>query len=269
MYVFFDGKIINDEKINISSMSESILYGYGLFETIKVCRGKMYFFDEHINRMKAGCKLIDLDFMLDIKNIKMSCEEIIKANELKFGAIRISYLKNNESYYILITVRNNIYTEDIYDKGFKLCFSNIKRNPYSPIVKVKSNNYIENILARKKAHDRGYNEALFLNVYDKICEGTVSNIFFIKDKEIYTPSLKCGILEGIVRDKVIEIVQNLNIKINFGEYEKDMLYEADEIFLTNSLMDIMPVSEIEGRKINLKNNKITRLLMKELQNLYR
>lgn len=269
MYISVNGKIVDYNDYNISPISEAFLYGYGLFETIKVYNGKLYFFGEHIERMKAGCVVLDLQFKLNINKIKKNCEELIKTNDLDFGAIRLSYSKNKNDYYILITTRNIPYTEKIYEKGFKICFSDTKRNHYSPLVYVKSNNYLENILARKKALDKGYDEAVFLNIHDKICEGTISNIFFVKNDEIYTPSVKCGILEGIIRNKVIEIINNNNFNINFGEYEKELLYDADEIFITNSLMNIMPVAELEGKEFDLEKNKITRFLMKELSKIYR
>lgn len=269
MYICLNGKLIHDDDAHISPLNEGFLYGYGLFETIKVYEGKMFFLKEHIERMKKGCEVLNLKFIYDEGIIEKYCRELIKMNELKNGGIRISYSKNKNDYCLLITTRQNVYAEDNYKKGFRLCFADIKRNPHSPIVYLKSNNYLESLLARQRAKEKGFNEAVFLNVYDKVCEGTISNIFFIKNRIVYTPSIKCGLLSGILREKVIEIINNLDFKLSIGVYEKKDLYTADEIFLTNSLMNLMPVSVLEDRKLDIKSNNVTRNLMKEIKKLYR
>ncbi|AZR74855.1 hypothetical protein BBF96_07210 [Anoxybacter fermentans] len=245
------------------------MYGYGLFETIKVYNGKIYFFKEHMERLKRGCEILNLELKIPLNIIEEYCYKLIRKNNLNDGGIRVAYSKNKDKYCLLITTRGNIYKEEIYKKGFKLCFADIKRNPESPLVRIKSNNYIENILSLEKARKKGFDEAVFENVYGKICEGTISNIFFIKDNVVYTPSVSCGILPGIIRNKVMNIVKKLNLKLKTGQYHKDDLFNADEIFITNSLLDVMPVNQLEYKKFNLKRNFITRLLMEELKKLYR
>ncbi|MDK2918772.1 MAG: hypothetical protein PWQ37_1505 [Candidatus Petromonas sp.] len=268
MYIFFNNEIIKSDSICILPISEGFMYGYGLFETIKVAGGKMYFFHEHVKRLLKGCQILDLNFNIDLVDLEKYCYDLIDKNKLFSGALRISYSKNKEDCNLLISTRNSIYHDEDYEKGFKLCFSDMKRNPYSPLVRVKSNNYMENLLARKKAKDSGYDEALFFNVHGEICEGTISNIFFVKNEGIFTPTIECGILSGILRSKVIEIINENNLKIDIGRYKKDFLYDCDEIFITNSLMDIMPVSLLQDKKMDLKSNKITRFLMEELKKLY-
>lgn len=269
MYIYLNGKILDSEAAHLSPWSQAFLYGYGLFETIKVVNGRLYFLQEHIKRIQKGCDVLKLKFMYSKDIIEKFCNGLIQKNGLKNGAIRMSYSRGVDENLLLISTRQNIYTEDSYTEGFKLCFAHIKRNPYSPIVYLKSNNYLENLLARKEAEDRGFNEAVFLNIYEKVCEGTISNIFFIKDNKIFTPAIDCGVLSGILRNKVIGIIGDLGLKLHIGEYEKNFMYDADEIFITNSLMDIMPVSRLENRKYDMKNNNVTRTLMKEIKKLYR
>jgi len=263
--IFINGKIADENKGPVNPLSEAFLYGFGLFETVKVLDGKMIFLKEHLERLKKGSSVLKLEFIYKEDDIEEYCYDIINRDSLINGAIRISYSKNINDYYLLISTRENNYKKETYKKGFKLCFSTIKRNPYSPLVYVKSNNYLENILARRKAVEHGFDEAVFVNIFNKVCEGSISNIFFIKDKIIYTPDTNCGILSGILRKQVINLIDNLNIKICTGEYESNDLYKADEIFITNSLMDIMPVCQLEDKKFNMKTNTITRLLIKELK----
>lgn len=268
MYICLNGKLIHDNDAQISPLNEGFLYGYGVFETIKVYQGKMFFFKEHIERIKKGCNVLNLKLIYAEGIIEKYCLELIIKNQLENAGIRISYSKNKNNYYLLITTRQNVYTKDNYKKGFRLSFTDIKRNPHSPIVYIKSNNYLESLLARQRAKEKGFDEAVFLNVYDKVCEGTISNIFFIKNRIVYTPSIKSGLLSGIFRQKVIEIINNLDFKLSIGEYEKKDLYTADEIFLTNSLIDIMPVSVLEDRILDVESNNVTRILMKEVIKFY-
>ncbi len=268
MNISLNGKILKSRSAHVSPLSEAFLYGFGLFETIKVINGKQYFFKDHIERIKKGCSVLGFDFIYDEETVYEYCCELIEKNQLSNGAVRLSYSKNKDGYILLINSRENSYNEENYKKGFRLCFADIKRNPHSPIVYLKSNNYLENLLARQNAKKKEFDEAVFLNIYEKICEGTVSNIFFAKDNKIFTPDVSCGILSGILREKVIGIINSLNLELNIGSYEKEQLYDADEVFITNSLMDIMPVCSLEDIKYNLESNTITKTLMKGIKELY-
>lgn len=268
MYISVNGSLLKEKEICISPMSGGYMYGYGLFETVKVYEGKAIFIEEHIERLIKGCEELKLKINNHLNSIKEYCDEFILANNLKFGAIKVLYAKNTENYDLIISFRKIIYNEEKYHKGFKLCFANTKKNPYSTLVYVKSNNYLENILEKQRAVDNGYDEAIFLNVNNKISEGTLANIFFVKDKVIYTPSVNCGLLPGIMRDKVMGLVNKLQLDLRIGEFERNELLQADEIFITNSLMDIMPVSKLENREFHIAQNEITQLLMNEYKKIY-
>ncbi len=268
MYVSLNGKIMEANEAKVSPLSQGFLYGYGLFETIKAINGKLYFFKEHMKRMREGSGVLNFEFVYDEDLVYKNCMELLEKNELRDGAVRLSYSKDNNRYILFINTRENVYTEESYDNGFELCFAHIKRNPHSSTVYLKSNNYLESILERQRAKAKGFDEAIFFNIYDNLCEGTISNIFFIKDEKIFTPDIKCGILSGIIRNKAIEIIKALNLKVNIGEYKRENIITSDEIFITNSLMDIMPVSRLEEKKLNIENNYITRTLMKEIKKIY-
>ncbi|MGF7058149.1 aminotransferase class IV [Brassicibacter mesophilus] len=263
MYAFLNDSLMENSKANIPVNSEGFMFGYGLFETLNVYNEKICFFTEHMNRLIDGCKTLRINSDIDIKNVEKHCYKLIKVNKLEYGAIKILIAKNKDSFNLLISTRENPYNSEKYNEGFKLCFSDIKKNPYSILVYVKSNNYMENILAKKMANEAGYDEAVFLNTNDKLCEGSISNLFFIKKGKVYTPSIECGILPGITRDKVIEIANKFKINIIIGEFDKKSLLEADEVFITNSLKGIMPVSRIEDKLFDIIDNKITKLLAKE------
>lgn len=153
--------------------------------------------------------------------------------------------------------------QTVKEKGYSLKLSRSKRNPHSALVYIKSLNYTENILEREAAMVEGYDDALFLNTAGKLCESTTANIFWIKDRCIYTPDTSCGILEGVTRAQVIELCKHQGFELKLGGYELQELLQAEEVFITNSLIGILPVSRIDQHAFDVTNNIITKALQKE------
>lgn len=263
MIYVWNGNLVENAELNLSPVDQGLVYGYGVFETIKTVNQQLAFFAEHMERLAAGCKAINITLDIKTQILEQNCYDLINKLQLMDGALRITCLKNNSDYNVLITARKNSYQPSDYQKGFRLCFADTKRNQHSLLVRVKSNNYLENILVRQKALEQGYNEAIFMNTEDKLAEGSLSNLFFVKDGVIYTPSIECGLLPGIVRDKVIAICGKSKLPLCLGEYRKSDILAADEVFLTNSLMEIMPVSLLERSAYNLSNNEITRSIIEQ------
>lgn len=264
MYILLNGSLVNKERVLISAVGEGFTYGYGLFETIKIKNGQCIYLKEHWNRLREGCKILHIPFAHDFSKIQSDISTLMKANGLENGSVKISYTKNQDHNDILITTAVNKYTEDKYESGYHICLATVRKSPHSRLVYLKSNNYLENILEREQANLNGFQEAIFLNTYDKICEGTYTNLFFVKNNVVYTPSVSCGILPGIMREKVIELLSKSLIKLKIGEFTEKELMDSDEIFLTNSLMEIMPVSRFGEREYSLEHNKITRHMQRDL-----
>ncbi|QXM07180.1 aminotransferase class IV [Crassaminicella indica] len=267
MYISFNGKLLKAQEA-LLPFDEGFQYGYGLFETLKVHNGKIYFIDEHINRLENGCKELNIKLHYDLKLIKAYTYQLIHFNNLLFGVVKIIYAKNKTGYDLLITTRENTYSKESYKKGFMVSFAAAKKNPYSKLTYIKSNNYLENILAKKEALKNGYDEAIFLNTDEFLSEGSCTNIFFVKDKIIYTPSIQCGILPGIMRKQIIKLIYALDLQLKIGTFTKEALYNADEIFLTNSLMDLMPVAQLEDKTFDLDKCTTTHLLMENFHHFY-
>ncbi len=261
MYISLNGKLIEESNNLINASSEAFLYGYGAFETIKFKGIKKYYFEEHVERLKNACEKLYMPWEFDISRVENYCDELIEQNKINYGALKLLYAKNRDNHYLVITIRENKYKENDYDGGFKLSFTDIKRNPYSILTYIKSNNYMENVLARKEALDNGYDEIIFENIHGKLCEGSISNIFFVKGDKIYTPQVSCGLLPGIMRNKIIEVCKKNYIYVETGEYTRESLFEADELFVSNSLLEIMPVVMLENKKYDLKKNNVTGKLM--------
>lgn len=243
-YIIVNGEKQNHKNIKLDS---GFSFGKGVFETIHV-REEAIFLEEHLNRINMGLKVLDIDKEVSKEDVLSS----IRSLKCRNKALKIMVSEENTIY----SCRDISYTVQDYKNGFSLKVSDVKRNPYSNITYIKSLNYCDNILEREKAIKEGYNEVLFLNVHNKVAEGSVSNIFFIKDNVIYTPKVECGLLKGIVREYIIEeIERDGKFCIEQGEFELKELYDADGIFLTNSLLGVIKVKRINDVKI--KESAIT------------
>lgn len=230
--ILLNGELQYSEKIHLDG---GFYFGRGLFETILVKRYPV-FLKEHLDRINSGLQVIGVDKKITEENVleavsKLKCEDCV---------LKLVVTDKN----VIYTTRKNNYTEEQYKKGFNIKISSIKRNQHSRITYLKSLNYLENILEHENCIKEGYNEVIFFNTNGNLTEGSVSNVFFIKDKKIYTPFINCGLLNGTVRKFIMN-----NYNVIEGEFNKEDLTNSDEIFLTNSIMGVMKVSKICEKSI--------------------
>lgn len=244
--MLFNGELTDEEKIQIDS---GFYFGRGLFETMLVKKNPV-FLREHLERVNSGLEVIGV-------NKKITEEEVVgAASKLQCENCVLKLIVTDKN--TIYTTRKNNYTEEKYKNGFSIKISSVKRNAYSKITYLKSLNYLENILEHEKCIEDGYNEVLFFNTDDNLSEGSVSNVFFIKDKKIYTPSISCGLLDGTVRKFMMN-----NYNVIEGKFNEEILMNSDEIFLTNSIMGIMKVSKICGK--NILSSDITENIRKKYE----
>ena len=256
--IMIDGKY-EDNKL----ASMGLHYGYGLFETIKVINKKPIFLDEHMTRLMCSARELGIG-EIDIDRLIYNINKVIKDLEPK--AIKVSILKgDNNTYNEMIIERSFNYIDEEYDRGYRLCIVKSRRNEYSPISYHKTNNYLTNILAFNEIKKKGYDECLFLNTQGYIAEGAISNIFFIQNKTIYTPSIDCGILNGIIRKKVIKLANQQGFKCIETKIKLEDFLNFQSGFICNSLMNIMPLKSIGEYRFPKFKNDITIKLMNNLQ----
>lgn len=228
--------IVNGKEDNRVNIDTAFFFGKGVFETILV-KEKPIFLEKHIERLNSGAR------ELGIKR-KVTLKEVYKVlNELNINNIALKVVLTD--YNVVITTREIPYDISQYKEGFKIIVSKVRRNSTSRLTYIKSINYIENLIEKENANERGFNEVIFLNENDKITEGSCSNLFFVKGKEIFTPCKKQGLLDGIMRKWIVH-----NYSVHEGEYTLADIYKADGVFLTNSLMGIMKVVYIENSNEN-------------------
>ena len=264
-YIISNNKFISSDEFKLD-IEDGLLYGYGVFETILLKDRKPIYLEEHYNRLIKGVERLKINMDMNFEKLNLYLNLYIQKNSLENSVLRVTILKNCDSFDMLITHRENKYKSSKYREGFKMEISEFKRNPHSIISGIKSVNYLENIYALREAKKIGSDEVLFLDCKNYISEGATSNIFFIKDGVIHTPTKECGLLKGIIRGKVMEIIdKNKHLKLKQGFFTLKKLLEADEVFLTNSVMGIMPVSKIDHTIYDLKKYHITDLLAEELR----
>ena len=232
---------------SVSFDSELCKFGIGLFETIKV-KDKAIDLDLHLDRMFNSIDILNLnvnynkDFIKDIINL------YIKENNIKDKALRITIFDKGYN----ISTRDIPYDKEDYNRGFTLNISSIKRGN-SIIYKHKTTNYYENIYTKRNAMKAGYDDGIFLNTDDIILECSMSNIYFIKNNEVYTPSSDLPILNGTMKKRVFNACNILGINIHEKHIKLDKIGDYDFVFISNSLMNIMKVSRIEDNYYNQSN----------------
>lgn len=227
-------KVIYNSK-NID-LDDGLYFGKGVFETILV-KDIPIFLEEHINRLNNSIKILKLGESIVLDDVK----SFINKNNIKNKALKITVTTEN----LIYSTREIKYTEKHYKEGFKIKISEVLRNSTSRIVNFKTLNYLENIIEYELCQAYGFNEAIFLNEKGNVSEGCTTNIFIIKNEKIYTPTIKCGILPGIIRQWIIE-----KFDVVEKEITKDELLNSDEVFLTNSLVGVIKVSKIENKLFN-------------------
>lgn len=227
---------------------EGYSFGLGIFETISVVENHAVLLNYHLKRLNDGREFLGIEKSITEDEIN----EYIENDPMKNGVLKIIISKEN----VIMQKRSNNYTQDKYEKGFSVEISSIRRNETSPFTYIKSLNYGENILEKREASKKGYDEPVFLNMQGQLTEGATTNIFFIKDNTIFTPELSCGMLNGTIRKYIID-TYDVNEKIIYP----DEVEYFDEMFLTNSLMGIMPVSRFE--KYEFRSRKKTQDILSE------
>lgn len=278
--VFLNGNFVEKDKVTISALDAGLLYGFGLFETLRSYQGKPFLLDRHLERLFSSARTLGLRSAFSEQEIEKATLQLLEINALSDAYIKIVLSKKEEASPnirseepsdsdLLIIVRElQTYPPDLYDQGVKTVVVDIRQNEGSPIPHLKSLNFLNNILAREEARQKGADEGIMLNNQGLVAEGTMSNLFMVKGETIATPALETGLLPGITRALVIGLAQEIGHPVQERKISLSELLEAEECFLTNSLMEIMPVSNVGEVRIGREvPGPLTRVLMEEYRKL--
>lgn len=249
--VMLDGRFVARDDVRISPLGEGFMFGHGLFETIKVLRGRPVFFEEHVARLERGAKELGLSVSGELR---ARCQLVIDANGLEAGVLKLVVFRNDSGAGELILARTFVYPEANGSNGWSLKLFSDERVG-GAAAELKTLNYLKNSRARAAAKAEGFDEALFVSQTGVVLEGATTNVFLVKDGVAYTPALSAGILPGIARAVVLrELGEKSAREIAVTEV---MLDRAEEIFVTNSLVGVMPVAKLEGRSYPLRSDGVT------------
>ncbi len=250
-YIYLDGKFLPENEAKVSVFSGGVLYGEGLFETMRANHGQVFRLEEHLARLKKGAKVLGLKVPKDLENSKQIIQQLVKLNNLPDAYLRLMLIRDEKKGASLVFLCRDIKNY-LKKKTSWTCVivQNIRQNEYSPLSRIKSLNYLPMLLARKEAESKGTNEGILLNTKGEICEGTRTNIFVITENGILnTPPIECGCLSGITRKVVMELAQRLKLEVRKERIKTEDLKQAKEVFLTNSLIGVMPVTKINRQII--------------------
>ena len=276
-YYILDGKLLKERYITLAGLKRGFLYGDGVFETLHPENYHVFRWDDHWERLMKGLEVCGLEIKENSGRLKDRIETALKRYRLADAYVRVSVFRRATDSFdpgterrtnVLVAMKkHHPYPEKFYRRGIRCAVSEkYCRNEKSPLVYIKSLNYLENLLARLDAGRNGCEESILLNTRGFLASASVSNLFFVKGKTIFTPSIDCGILSGITRKAVLEICKKQDIKVREGMFPPEKLRSADEVFLTNTLMGVMPVREVKGL-FKTRKFLFVGMLRKELKKL--
>ncbi len=261
--VFLNGAWLPAGEARVGIGDQGFLYGAGLFETMRVAGGRVPLLDRHLERLARGAGVLGIALPLSAGALRQVIAEAVRRNRLEEGALRLTVTGgpaggglgragewDEHGATLLVTVRaGRPYPDELYGRGFTAVWARARRNHLSPLCRVKSLNYLDSLLARREARAAGADEALFLNGEGKLAEGAATNVFFVAGGRLCTPSPEAGALPGVARGLVLELARGAGIETEEGAYDPDALLAAEEAFLTNALMGVMPLAAVAGRPI--------------------
>ena len=280
--IYISGKFYAKDDAKISVYDHGLLYGDGIFEGLRSYGGKVFRLHEHLVRLYESAKAIWLTIPISIEQMAKDVNETLKVNNLSDAYIRLVVTRGagslgldpnrtSDPQVIIIADKITLYPPEFYEKGLDIITaSTIRNHPAALSPRIKSLNYLNNILAKIEGLRAGCIEALMLNSKGEVAECTGDNIFLVRHKQLLTPPIDAGILEGVTREAVIEAARTAGMEVREIPLTRHDVYVADEVFLTGTAAEVIPVVKIDNRAIgNGEPGPVTRDLMKRFREMTR
>ena len=285
LQIYIDGKWYPKSEAKISVFDHGLLYGDGVFEGIRAYEGLIFKLDDHLKRLWESAHTIMLKIPVEMEEMKAAIIETLKRNKLTDAYIRVVVTRGvgdlglspwlcKRATIFIITDKIALYPKSLYQKGLEIITVPTVRNlPEAVNPSIKSLNYLNNIMAKIEAKNGGCMEALMLNHQGYVAECTGDNVFMVKrtgkgntlkDFILLTPPTYLGALKGITRQAILEIAEKIKLSFEERVITRHDLFNADEVFLTGTAAEVIPVVKIDGRGIGEgKPGRITNLLLKD------
>ncbi len=280
--VYIDGVYYPKEQAKVSVFDHGFLYGDGIFEGIRAYNGRVWKLAEHVKRLYEGCKAIMLQLPVTPAEMTEVVLETLRRNNLSEAYIRVVVSRGAgdlgldprkcpKPSVVVIADKISLFPQELYDKGLRVVTVATRRNSNEALnPRMKSLNYLNNIMAKIEANNLGYPEVLMLNNEGYVTEGTGDNVFIVKNGELLTPPKTAGILEGITRATILRVAGQLGIPSRETLFNRHDVYTAEECFLTGTAAEAIPVVEADSRSIgDGLPGPITKRLIKGFRDLTR
>lgn len=257
-WIFLNGELVRSPAARVSALDRGLLYGYGLFETMRSYGGQVFRLEEHYRRLCEGASRLAIDVPLSLPRLGEAVEAVLKRNHLTDAYLRLTLTAGPlpdaagaaaDTAVVLFAKPLADYPPALYRRGMAVLISSFRRNETSPLCRVKTLNYLDNLLAREDARRRGADEAILLNTRGLVAEGSASNLFLVQEGRLLTPAVESGALPGITRQAVLDLAAAAGLEAMQSEVELSAFRDASEVFLTGSVLEVMPLTSLDGRPV--------------------
>ncbi len=255
--VFLNDKLVDIDKATISVTDSGFLYGAGLFETMRSHNGVVFALTNHLDRLFVSADVLSINNPYDREYITGAINKVLRANKLTDARLRLTLTngpmaeseEQRKSTLLITAAKFRPYPPEYYKKGVLVVLCPFKQNPIDPASGRKTTSYFSRMIALNLAHQKKAAEAIWFTLDNRLAEGCISNVFLVKDSVLYTPPINTPVLPGVARKTVCLLAKQNSIKLTEKDLSIDDLLGADEIFLTNVIMQVMPINKVENHTV--------------------
>jgi len=255
--VFLNDKLVDSDKATISISDSGFLYGAGLFETMRSHNGVVFALTDHMDRLFASAEALSINNPYEREYITEAINKVLSANKLTDARLRLTLTngpmaeseEQRKSTLLITATKFQSYPPEYYKKGVLVVLCPFKQNPIDPASGRKTTSYFSRMIALNLAHQKRAAEAIWFTLDNRLAEGCISNVFLVKDSVLYTPPINTPVLPGVARKTVCLLALQNSIKLTEKDLTIDDLLGADEIFLTNVIMQVMPITKVEKHTV--------------------
>jgi branched-chain amino acid aminotransferase len=261
MKIFMSGTIVDEADAKVSVFDHGLLYGDGVFEGIRAYHGKVFLLEEHVDRLYESAKAIALEINMTQEEMCQAVIDTCRANDLSEGYIRLVVTRGvgtlglnpylcDKPEVIIIAAKIQLYPVELYESGLKVVtVGTVRNHPEAINPRIKSLNYLNNVMAKIEAINAGVMECIMLNPQGQVAEASGDNIFILKNGVLKTPPVWCGALDGITRRAVMRIAAEAGIPVEETVLQRYDLFTAEEMFLTGTAAEVIAVTEVDRRTV--------------------
>ena len=246
-WLSLNGRLVQRGEATISALDPAVMHGRALIEAFRSHKGRVFRLAKHYERLCTGAPVVGLTIPLTLPDLEATIADVLAGNEAQDARLRLTV---SAGAVMLTAAPLTDYPPELYERGMHATIAGVRRNETSPLSRVKcAAGLLDGVLARERARNAGFDEAIMLNTQGHVAEATVSNVFVMREGRLLTPTIESGALPGVTRSAVLDLARESGIEAAEAELTLGGLRTSDEAFLTNSVMGVMPLTRLEGDPI--------------------